>query len=197
MKFKLIALLFLSIAAFSCQDDDAIREKERLKTLEKSEIIYKKINKNWNFKTSAPTNEVAAVLKNWRQWSDFSRELEQKPKSSINAFRKKAIALSKKAEELNDNLPSKFDNPQVKSRISIIITQVHQLDLYINLDKIPADKVIAIIPNINKGLESLQAQFQEILRKEKIPMEQGEADMIRMLDTTRAIPSSKPILPKN
>jgi hypothetical protein len=98
---------------------------------------------------------------------------------------------------LNDNLPSKFDNPQVKSRISIIITQVHQLDLYINLDKIPADKVIAIIPNINKGLESLQAQFQEILRKEKIPMEQGEADMIRMLDTTRAIPSSKPILPKN
>jgi hypothetical protein len=57
--------------------------------------------------------------------------------------------------------------------------------------------VIAIIPNINKGLESLQAQFQEILRKEKIPMEQGEADMIRMLDTTRAIPSSKPILPKN
>jgi hypothetical protein len=197
MKFKLIALLFLSIAAFSCQDDDAIREKERLKTLEKSEIIYKKINKNWNFKTSAPTNEVAAVLKNWRQWSDFSRELEQKPKSSINAFRKKAIALSKKAEELNDNLPSKFDNPQVRSRISIIITQVHQLDLYINLDKIPADKVIAIIPNINKGLESLQAQFQEILRKEKIPMEQGEADMIRMLDTTRAIPSSKPILPKN
>jgi hypothetical protein len=197
MKFKLIALLFLSIAAFSCQDDDAIREKERLKTLEKSEIIYKKINKSWNFKTSAPTNEVAAVLKNWRQWSDFSRELEQKPKSSINAFRKKAIALSKKAEELNDNLPSKFDNPQVKSRISIIITQVHQLDLYINLDKIPADKVIAIIPNINKGLESLQAQFQEILRKEKIPMEQGEADMIRMLDTTRAIPSSKPILPKN
>jgi hypothetical protein len=197
MKFKLIALLFLSIAAFSCQDDDDIREKERLKTLEKSEIIYKKINKSWNFKTSAPTNEVAAVLKNWRQWSDFSRELEQKPKSSINAFRKKAIALSKKAEELNDNLPSKFDNPQVKSRISIIITQVHQLDLYINLDKIPADKVIAIIPNINKGLESLQAQFQEILRKEKIPMEQGEADMIRMLDTTRAIPSSKPILPKN
>lgn len=187
----------MSIAAFSCQDDDAIREKERLKTLEKSEIIYKKINKNWNFKTSAPTNEVAAVLKNWRQWSDFSRELEQKPKSSINAFRKKAIALSKKAEELNDNLPSKFDNPQVRSRISIIITQVHQLDLYINLDKIPADKVIAIIPNINKGLESLQAQFQEILRKEKIPMEQGEADMIRMLDTTRAIPSSKPILPKN
>jgi predicted HTH domain antitoxin len=197
MKFKLIALMFLLITAFSCQDDDAIREKERLKTLEKSEIIFDKINKNWNFNTAVPTDEVAAVLKNWQQWSDFSRELAQKPKSSINAFKKKAVSLSKKAEELNTNIPSKFDNPQVKSRISIIITQVHQLDLYINLDKIPADKVVAIIPNINKGLQSLQGQFEEILRKEKIPIEQGEADMIRMLDTTRAIPSSQPILPKN
>jgi len=197
MKFKLIALLFLLIAAFSCQDDSAIREKERLKTLEKSVIIFDKISKNWNFNTDSSTDEVASVLENWRQWSDFSRELQQKPKSSINAFRKKASALSKKAEELNNNIPEKFANPQVKSRISILVTQIHQLDLYINLDKIPADKVVAIIPNINKGLQSLQGQFEEILRKEKIPVEQGEADMIRMLDTTRAIPSSQPILPKN
>ena len=100
-----------------------------------------------------------------------------------------------KAEALKTNIPEKFDNPQIKSRISIIITQLHALDLYINLDKIPADKVIGIIPNVNKGLQSLEAQFDEILRKEKIPMEQGEADMIKMLDTTRAIPSSKPLLP--
>jgi hypothetical protein len=182
---------------FSCQDDSAIREKERLKNIEKSEIVFEKVNKSWNFKSASSSGEVETILKNWIQWSDFSKELEQKPKSSINAFRKKAIALSKKAEELNTNIPSKFDNPQVKSRISIIITQIHLLDLYINLDKIPADKVVAIIPNINKGLQSLDGQFQEILRKEKIPIEQGEADMIKMLDTTRAIPSSQPILPKN
>jgi hypothetical protein len=46
-------------------------------------------------------------------------------------------------------------------------------------------------------MQSLEAQFQEILRKEKIPLEQGESDMIKMLDTSRAIPSSKPILPVN
>lgn len=181
----------------SCQDEDVIREKERLKTIEKSEIIFSKIDKAWSFKNATSTNEVQNILKNWNQWNEFSSELEGKPKSSINAFRKKAIALSKKAEALNLNMPIKFDNPQVKSRISILVTQLHQLDLYINLDQIPADKVIAIIPNVNKGLQSLEAQFQEILRKEKIPMEQGEADMIKMLDTTRAIPSSKPILPKN
>ncbi len=197
MKFKYITLFLSIIFLFSCQDEDAIREKERLKNAQKSELIFEKINKDWNFKVTPSTPEVASVLKNWSQWNDFLEELEQKPKSSINAFRKKAITLSKKAEALKTNIPEKFDNPQIKSRISIIITQLHALDLYINLDKIPADKVIGIIPNVNKGLQSLEAQFDEILRKEKIPMEQGEADMIKMLDTTRAIPSSKPLLPKN
>ena len=195
MNLKFILFLLPSILLLSCQDEDAIREKERLKTIEKSEIIFEKINNGWSFSTPSSTAEVESILKNWKQWNDFSRELEQKPKSSINAFRKKAIALSKKAEELNMNVPAKFDNPQVKSRISIIVTQLHQLDLYINLDKIPAEKIISIIPNVNKGLQSLQSQFIEILRKEKIPLEQGEADMIRMLDTTRAIPSSKPLIP--
>ena len=197
MKFSFITFLIPLLFLFSCQDEDAIREKERLKNIEKSEVIFDKIDKGWNFNLTSSTDEVEAILKNWNQWNDFSREIEQKPKSSINAFRKKAITLSKKAEDLNNNIPEKFNNPQVKSRISIIVTQLHQLDLYINLDKIPAEKVIAIIPNVNKGLQSLEAQFQEILRKEKIPMEQGEADMIKMLDTTRAIPSSKIILPKN
>ncbi len=197
MKFSFISFLVPMLLLFSCQDEDAIREKERLKNIEKSEVIFDKIDKGWNFNLTSSTDEVEAILKNWNQWNDFSREIEQKPKSSINAFRKKAITLSKKAEDLNNNIPEKFNNPQVKSRISIIVTQLHQLDLYINLDQIPADKVVAIIPNVNKGLQSLEAQFQEILRKEKIPMEQGEADMIKMLDTTRAIPSSKIILPKN
>lgn len=197
MKFKFTTLLLSLIVLFSCQDEDVIREKERLKTIEKSEVIFAQIDKAWDFNAASSTTEVQSILKNWNQWNDFSREIEQKPKSSINAFRKKAIALSKKAEDLNKNIPEKFNNPQVKSRISIIVTQLHQLDLYINLDKIPAEKVIAIIPNVNNGLQSLEAQFQEILRKEKIPMEQGEADMIKMLDTTRAIPSSKTILPKN
>lgn len=197
MKFKFTTLLLSLIVLFSCQDEDVIREKERLKTIEKSEVIFAQIDKAWDFNAASSTTEVQSILKNWNQWNDFSREIEQKPKSSINAFRKKAIALSKKAEDLNKNIPEKFNNPQVKSRISIIVTQLNQLDLYINLDKIPAEKVIAIIPNVNNGLQSLEAQFQEILRKEKIPMEQGEADMIKMLDTTRAIPSSKTILPKN
>lgn len=191
MNFKHFIYIFFFFALFSCQDEDNKREKDRLKNAEKSEVIFNKINQNWNLTSGNSTREVETILNSWNEWKDFVNELEQKPKSSINAFRKKAIALSRKAENLNKNIPPKFDNPQVKSRISIILTQIHSLDLYMNLDQIPADKIAQIIPNINKGMHSLQSQFQEILRKEKIPLETGESDMIKMLDTTRAIPSSK------
>jgi hypothetical protein len=36
----------------------------------------------------------------------------------------------------------------------------------------------------------MQWQFDEIKRKSEIKMEEGESDMIRMLDTTRAIPNN-------
>jgi hypothetical protein len=48
----------------------------------------------------------------------------------------KATAISKKAMALNENLPIQFDKPQIKSRISTLITKVRLLDLYIHLDAI-------------------------------------------------------------
>ena len=143
--------------------------------------------------------ETQTWLGNWNEWRDFLSELKLKPKSSIGAFKKKSKTLSKKVQQLNNNIPIKFANPQVKSRIAILTTQIHSLDLYMNLDNIPAEKVVALIPEINTAVASLQLQFEEIVRKDKIPMEQGESDMIRMLDTARAIPSTplnKP-LPRN
>jgi hypothetical protein len=49
---------------------------------------------------------------------------------------KKATAISKKTMALNENLPIQFDKPQIKSRISTLITKVRLLDLYIHLDAI-------------------------------------------------------------
>jgi hypothetical protein len=65
------------------------------------------------------------------------------------------------------------------------------LNLYINLHQIPDQKVIRLIQDINQEINSLYYQMEEIVRKGNIPAEEGESDMIRMLDTTRAIPSSK------
>lgn len=196
MKINFYILLLLSFSV-SCKDDDANRETARLKNIEKTEKVFETINKNWNF-TERPLNpEAQSLLSNWSEWRNFLTELRQKPKSSIGAFKKKAETLSKKVQDLNNNIPPKFANPQIKSRIAILTTQIHSLDLYINLDNIPAEKVVALVPEINAALASLQLQFEEIIRKEKIPMEQGESDMIRMLDTTRAIPSTPNTAPIN
>jgi len=199
MKIKVYYILLLMVIGVSCQDDDAKRETARLKNLEKTEKVFETINKNWNFSEMPMNGETQTWLGNWSEWRNFLTEIKQKPKSSIGAFKKKSKTLSKKVRELNNNIPIKFANPQVKSRISILTTQINSLDLYMNLDNVPADKVVALVPEINKAIASLQLQFEEIVRKDKIPMEQGESDMIRMLDTTRAIPSA-PInktLPRN
>lgn len=190
MKIKVYYILFLMIIGVSCQDDDAKRETARLKNLEKREKVFETINKNWNFNEKPMNEELQTWLNNWSEWRNFLTELKQKPKSSIGAFKKKSKTLSKKVKDLNNNIPIKFASPQVKSRIAILTTQINSLDLYIHLDNVPAEKVVALVPEINKALMSLQLQFEEIVRRDKIPMEQGESDMIKMLDTTRAIPST-------
>jgi hypothetical protein len=60
--------------------------------------------------------------------------LNSKPKG-LSDISTKATAISK-AMALNENLPIQFDKPQIKSRISTLITKVRLLDLYIHLDAI-------------------------------------------------------------
>jgi hypothetical protein len=67
---------------------------------------------------------------------------------------------------------------------------VRLLDLFIHLDNIPDKKVIVLVGEINAELVSLQRQMDKITEKSKIPVEEGESDMLRMLDTTRAIPNT-------
>jgi hypothetical protein len=61
---------------------------------------------------------------------------------------KKSTAISKKSNGVERQIFLQFDVPQIKSRISVLITKVRMLDLYIHLDKIPDDKgCIAIRKN--------------------------------------------------
>jgi hypothetical protein len=65
---------------------------------------------------------------------------------------------------LNENLPIQFDKPQIKSRISTLITKVRLLDLYIHLDAFQI-KVVHLIAEINNELASLQRQMDKIVEK--------------------------------
>ncbi|MDR7208472.1 hypothetical protein [Flavobacterium piscis] len=190
MKYKISLFLLLVFVLNSCQDENEKRRAENEKEAKKKEIIFNNINKGWSF-IDEPINEVSEQnVSTWKEWRDFLKELDQKPRKTIGAFQKKSSAIAKKATALNNNIPAQFNQPQIKSRISILITKVKMMDLFIHLHKIPDEKVTFLIGEINKELVSLERQMDILVEKSKIPKEEGEADFLRMLDTTRAIPNT-------
>jgi hypothetical protein len=187
--FFLFPILFL----FSCKDENSNRVVETKKEAQKKESTFKNINQSWNFTINDLNPEAQVIIKDWKEWNAFLLELKQKPKSSLGAFQKKSKTLTLKAQELNNNIPLKFATPAIKSRLSVLLTQFQSLDLYINLQDIHGKEVIALIPEINTALNSLVTQLDEIIRKSHIPLEQGESDIIKMLDTTRAVKAEEEI----
>lgn len=161
-----------------------------MRDAQKKEQIFANINQGWNFNTAGLQPKTQSMVAQWAELRLFLNELDQKPKSSIGEFRKKAKVLSTKARELNNNIPHTFNKPEVKSRIAVLTTKLNSIHLYIHLQNIPDQKVIANIKEANAELQSLYLQMNEIVRKSEIPKEQGESDMIRMLDTARAIPNT-------
>lgn len=192
MKSTSAALIVLFFIILSCKNDDKQHYVETQRDLKKKEIIFANINKSWVF-NSIPSNPTAQNLTtNWTEWRIFLDEISRKPKSTILAFQQKAKNLSQKAADLRLNIPAAFKNPALKSRISVLLTKVNMLELYINLSKIPDNKVIELITQINIEINALQLQMNEITVKSEIKVEEGEEDLIRMMDTTRAVPSVVP-----
>lgn len=190
MKFKFLYLISLVFVLNSCKNDTEKRLVETQKDAKKKELIFSNIDKAWVFNAN-PINPAAQATKlSWNEWRSFLAELEQKPKKTIGAFQKKSTELSKKVMALNDFTPPEYNKPQIKSRIAILITKVRMLDLYIHLKDIPDQKVVALIPEINTALVSFQNQLDKMVQKSKIPLEEGESDLLKMLDTARAIPNT-------
>ena len=190
MKLSFSTLLLLLIFLTSCQEDPKVRALAQEKEMQKREVIFSNINKGWSF-NSQPINQTSSELRtNWAEWRVFLNELGQKQKSSIGAFQQKAKTLSKRATELNNNIPIIYSIPEVKSRIAVLTTKVNAVNLYIHLNQIPDQKIVQLIQEINTEVASMQWQLDEIKRKSEIKTEDGEGDMLRMLDTARAIPTN-------
>jgi len=188
MKLYFSSLLFLLVFLSSCQEDTKVRAMEQEKETQKRDAIFTSINMGWNL-NSHPINKTSNDLTSyWAEWRVFLNELGQKPKSSIGAFQQKAKSLSKRAVDLNNNIPIEFNLPEIKSRISVLTTKVNSVNLYIHLNQIPDKKIIKLLQEINAEVVSMQWQLDEIKHKSEIKTEEGESDMLKMLDTTRAIP---------
>lgn len=190
MKLKLITLLLFSLVLVSCQNDNKQLLVEQQKEAKKKEVVFNNINRGWVFNISPIEPDTQAIVNNWMEWRTFLTEINQKPKSTIGAFQKKASALSKKVVDLNVNIPGEFNKPQVKARIAVITTKIKSMDLFIHLNQIPDTKVVKLIGEINTEIDFLKLQMEEIVKRSKIPKEEGESDLIKMKDTTRAIPNT-------
>jgi len=191
MKLKVVSLFLLSFLVLSCQNDNQERILAQQKEAKKREVIFNNINAAWNFNVPTMESSAQAVAASWLEWRNFVNEINLKPKSTIGAFQRKAETLSKRVTDLNNNIPFKYNLPAIRSRISVLTTKIRTLDLFIHLNQIPDEKVISILQETNIEINSLQMQMQEIIRKSLIPIEEYESDIIRMKDTSRAIPNTR------
>lgn len=190
MKIRIYCVLMLSLLGVACQDDKSDRQAQMVKEQQKNEKVFEAISKAWNFQAPQLSPAAQGEVNGWEDWRMFLLELKQKPKSSIGAFQQKATTLSQKVDELEKRIPTKLQKTSVKSRISVLVTQIKSLDMYMHLSNIPQQRIVELIKEINYAVVSLQGEFEEIVRKSQIPTEQGESDLKQMQDTTRAIPNN-------
>ena len=195
MKYKLAVCCSLILVLFSCKNEDQKRIAENRKEVQRKEVILSNIQKGWIFYDTPVTEASENSLSSWNEWRIFLAELAQKPKKTITAFQQKSKSLTKKVMALTVQIPVQYDKPQIRSRIGALITKVQMLDLYIHLDNIPYKKVTQLVAEINLELVSLQRQMDKIVEKGKIPVEEGESDMLKMMDTARAIHNTPKIDP--
>jgi hypothetical protein len=171
----LIVSVFCSILFFSCkQNDEQVLLVKKME--KKNRESFEQINKAWQLNIPITSPEVRGVLNQWQDWKNFEEELQQKPKSSISAFKHKV---------LHTNVPTNFNIPQVRSRIVALQTKILALDTYFSLDVVPHEKVQNLIAAINKELNAFYMQCEEIVIKNRIPTEIGEPKIISISDTTR------------
>ena len=197
MIYKIVVFVSMLFVLASCQNNDQNRTAENKKELQKREAIFKNIEKGWIFYDSPLTEASENSRVTWNEWRLFLEELAQKPKKTLGAFQQKSKAITKKALALNENIPSDYSIPPIKSRISALISKVQMLDLYINLDVVPDKKVTKLVAEINLELVSLQRQMEKTVDKKKITVEEGESDLLKMMDTSRAIPNTPVLDPNN
>ncbi len=183
--FKLLIVsVFSSLLFFSCkQNDEQVLLVEKME--KKNRESFEQINKAWQLNIPVTSPEVRGVLNQWQDWKNFEEELQQKPKSSISAFKQKVLNLVTKSTTLHTNVPANFNIPQVRSRIVALQTKILALDTYFSLDVVPHEKVQNLIAAINKELNAFYMQCEEIVIKNRIPTEIGEPKIISISDTTR------------
>jgi hypothetical protein len=180
---KTIRLFIFSILlfVFGCKEDTSVNELEIKKAAQEKELVFSNLKKTWNFSERALTPESKTITTSWNEWRLFSNELYQKPTATISAFKLKTKNLVQKAEVLPNTLPEKLNKPQVKIRLAALITKLNALNMFLNIDKIPQERVIQMITDLQLEVNAFNDQIEEIVRRSQIQLEEGEEIMLQQI----------------
>ena len=189
MKISPILYAAAFCLVLACQKDQTQLQLERQKDAQRKEQVFQTINQAWRFSIPSLAPHTQQFASSWNDLYVLTNELNQKPKSTLGAFQKKARLLSQKSAILANTIPLVFNKPEIKSRIAVLTTKFNQINLFLHVTPVQDQKVVGLIADTNIELKALYLQLDELVRKSEIPTEEGETEMKQMLDTTRAIPS--------
>ena len=174
LSFCALVLVFFT----SCKNENGNHEIEIKRAAKERELVFSNINKTWAFTPRTLTPESQSIATNWNEWRLFTSELYQKPKGTIGAFKQKTKSLVQKTEVLQSTIPEKLNKPQIKSRLSALVTKIKALQTFMSFDRIPQQKVLDLITDLNIEVNAFQDQIEEIVRRGNIQLEEGEQEML-------------------
>lgn len=180
--------LFICTFFASCKKEEPTNTVEIQNALKEKELVFNTLEKAWNFQERKLTPESEIIALSWNEWRLFNNELNQKPKSTLSAFKLKTKSLVKKADTLAFTIPDRLQKPQIRVRLSAIVTKVKALNMFLNIDHIPQQRVLELVADLNFEVNAFNNQIEEIVRRSHIPMEEGEADMIQKVGGQKETP---------
>ena len=181
---KYIFILFLTgISLIGCQ-----KKVETIDTAQNQptqDSLIRTIHAKWNFKISISNPAVSTKLSNWEEWRNYVNELTIAPNPSLSAFKHKAGNLVQKVALIRSNIPELYNKQETKARISLLETNIQNLDMHLELDPMNQKEVLRLLGAIQKNTNSIIYQFDEFEIKAKIPKEIGEDQLIHPVDTIK------------
>lgn len=179
--------IFFTLIAFfvflGCKKETKISNKPTT-TVSKDSLV-RSIHKNWKFNVAVSNPAVQSKLNNWEEWRNYVNELTITPNNGLANLMRKSKVLVEKANFLKNNIPELYNKPETKSRISLLETNVQNLDMLLELEPLNTKELNTLLANIQKNTNSLIIQFNEFEVKAKIPKEVGEDQLIQPIDTIK------------
>jgi len=192
MKWIFSYTLFVFFLFSACKEDTTVHDIDIQKAKKEKELVFNAINKAWNFPSRNLTPEAQIIATNWNEWRLFINELQQKPQSTISAFKLKTKSLVQKVEVLQKTIPAKLNTPQVKTRLTALVTKMKALNMFLNVDRIPEKRVVQIVTDLNLEVNAVNDQIEKMVRRSHIPLEEGEAELIKKTGAAKEDPTPKP-----